>query len=75
MKSIIKIIIIIIMLAATIFSAAYSYKMITQRQEDENTVVAFSIKQLPNKLEYWDGELFDPTGLVLVVQYDNRHTW
>ena len=69
MKSIIKIIIIIIMLAATIFSAAYSYKMITQRQEDENTVVAFSIKQLPNKLEYWDGELFDPTGLVLVVQY------
>ena len=60
---------VILMATSAVFSVSYSLTMIASKQEDENTVVAFSIKQLPNKLEYWDGELFDPTGMVLMVQY------
>lgn len=34
-------------------------------------VMAMVIKRMPEKLEYWEGELFDPAGLVLSVGYDD----
>ena len=38
------------------------------------TVTRLQILQNPNKLEYITGELFDPTGLVLGVQFADGKT-
>ena len=71
MKNIIRYSIIVVMVCAALFSAVYSIQMMSQDPGTGASVVAMYIKQLPNKLEYWEGEMFDPTGLVLVVQYSD----
>ena len=40
----------------------------------DKTVVAMQIGTMPEKLEYVEGELFDPTGLVLLVKYADGST-
>ena len=70
-KGLFKSVIVIIMLAALLLSTVYSYLKMSGAQLSEATVEAMMIKQLPEKTEYWEGELFDPTGLILVVQYSD----
>ena len=40
----------------------------------EKTIVSATIKTQPSKLEYNEGEIFDPSGLVLTVTYDDEST-
>lgn len=40
----------------------------------EKTIVSATIKTQPSKLEYNEGETFDPSGLVLTVTYDDEST-
>lgn len=43
--------------------------------KNENAKVSkMQIGQMPTKTEYMTGDLFDPTGLILLVQYDNGNT-
>ena len=70
-KGFLKILTIIIMVAAIVLSGGYSYLQMAGNQLEETTVEAMMIKQLPTKTEYWEGELFDPTGIILVVQYSD----
>jgi hypothetical protein len=58
-------------LGITKITISWGNKTATQRITVKNDVTALSIKTAPTKTEYYAGETFDPSGMVLHVTYEN----
>jgi hypothetical protein len=55
----------------TRITIAWGDKTVTQRITVKNDVTSLTIKTAPTKTEYYVGETFDATGMVLHVTYEN----
>ena len=57
-----------------VFISFLSLGLISCNKSNNQKVTRLQVLENPTKLEYYTGELFDPTGLVLGVKYENGST-